>query len=67
MKVKIGNTIYNSENQPIMIIINDFDKRNINNMLPHCTKYCSFPAGMEEIIIRNFMKIEDEPETIIVE
>jgi hypothetical protein len=55
MKVKIGNTIYNSENQPIMIIINDFDKRNINNMLPHCTKYCSFPAGMDKEKIEKWM------------
>lgn len=43
MKVKIGDKIYDSEKEPIMVILSDDDKKNITNMLPHCTKYCSFP------------------------
>ena len=34
MKVKIGDKIYDSEQEPIMVILNDADKNNIKNMLP---------------------------------
>lgn len=52
MKVKIGNKIYDSETEPVMVILSDGDKKNIENMLPHCTKYCSYPdiIGNDEII-----------------
>ena len=43
MKVKIGDKIYDSEKEPIVVVLSDSDKMNITNMLPHCTKYCSFP------------------------
>lgn len=52
MKVKVGNKIYDSENEPVMIILSDGDKKNIANMLPHCTKYCSFPDKYKENIDR---------------
>jgi len=43
MKVKIGNKIYDSENEPVMVILSDGDKKNIANMLEECTRYCSHP------------------------
>ena len=43
MKVKIADKIYDSENEPIMIILSDADKKNISNMCPECTKYLSYP------------------------
>ena len=43
MKVKIGNTIFDAKEQPLMVILTDQDKKNIANMLPHCTMYASFP------------------------
>jgi hypothetical protein len=59
MKVKIGNKIYDSEDQPIMLILTDFDKNNISNMLETNTKYCSYPAnaGLTVEEIEKFMEV----------
>lgn len=43
MKVKVGNKIYDGENEPIMVILSQDDKYNITNMHPDATKYCSYP------------------------
>lgn len=43
MKVKIGNKIYNAEEEPIMLMLSDEDKKNIANMLPECKIYCAYP------------------------
>ena len=45
MKIKIGSKIYDSIQQPIMVILTDSDKENIRNMLAKCTKYATFPEG----------------------
>ena len=45
MLMKIGNKLYNPEDQPIMIILTDQDKENIKNMLPKCKKYCVYPSN----------------------
>ena len=45
MKVKIGETIYDSETEPVMVILSDFDKKNISHMAVDATKYASFPDG----------------------
>lgn len=47
MKVKIRNTIYDSQKEPIMVILTPTDKKNIANMLPDCTKYCAYPDTHE--------------------
>jgi len=52
MKAKIGDKIYDSEKEPIMIILSDSDKKNITNMDPEATKYLSYPE--------NFFKTNDE-------
>jgi hypothetical protein len=57
MKIKIGDKIYDSENEPIMVILSEQDKKNIKNMLPEATKYCSYPEGMEIKVIKDFMKL----------
>lgn len=57
MKVKIGAEVYDSEEQPIMIVLTDEDKNNINQMLPDATKYCSFPSDMKLNDIKKFMKL----------
>lgn len=57
MKVKIGDKIYDPEEQPIMIILTEQDKKNIQNMLPEVTKYCVYSKDnytVEEI--ESFMK-----------
>jgi hypothetical protein len=58
MKVKIGNKIYNAENEPIMIILNDSDKFNITHMPAENYKYCAYPSeGYSEDDIRAWMEI----------
>jgi len=60
MKVKIGEKIYDTEHQPIMIILSDNDKLNISNM-KYQTRYCAYPADLyskEEI--EKFMEITAE-------
>lgn len=60
MKVKIGNNIFNSEDQPIMVILSEEDKNNIKNMANDATKYCSYPDdGFDEQCIIEFMKTND--------
>lgn len=46
MKVKIGNKIYDSNDEPIMLIMDEIDKKNIKNMSKESTKFISFPDKM---------------------
>ncbi len=45
MKIKVGDKIYDAEDERIMVILSDWDKENITNMLPECHKYASWPEG----------------------
>lgn len=61
MLVKIGNTIYDAEKEPIMIMLSKEDRENIKNMAPGARKYCVYPdEGWTENQIKNFMKTDDE-------
>ena len=42
MKIKVGDIVYDSIEEPLMVILTSQDKENIKNMLPECTKYCVF-------------------------
>lgn len=42
MKVKIGNTVYDSTAEPILLMLDDEDVENISNMGEQ-RNYCSFP------------------------
>jgi len=55
MKVKIGDTYYDSEDHPIMIVLSDADKRNIANMHPSATKYCVYDSSMDNKTIMDWM------------
>ena len=60
MKVKVGNKVYDSGQEAIMVILTDKDKENIANMLPSCTKYCEYQEEqytLEEI--EEWMNDED--------
>lgn len=61
MKVKIGNTLYDSTEQPIMLILSQAEKENIAMMEPEATRYCSAPIEMAEDEIRAFMN-QDVPQ-----
>jgi hypothetical protein len=59
MKVKIGNTWYDSMHEPICVELTDKDKENIQNMLPESKKYACFPDswdGKPKSKLREWMK-----------
>lgn len=56
MKVKVGNKIYDGENEPVMVILSDKDKENIKRMPSDKTKYCSFPEKSDIGKIEEWMK-----------
>jgi len=62
MKVKIGDEIFDANEQPIMLIFenNESLEKTIENMGQmvdnDSKKYCIFPEGMEVKKIKEFMK-----------
>lgn len=46
MKVKIGDTIYDSEEEPIMVILSPMDRLNIISMAPNSCLYLAIPKGL---------------------
>lgn len=61
MRVKIGDTWHDGNEQPVMVELSDADKKNIVNMLPECTKYCQWPGGtMTEEQVYDFMEVPAE-------
>jgi len=61
MQVKIGEIIYDSAEQPIMLILGEDDKFNIENMLEGESKYICLPeGGLNEKEIFDFAGERDE-------
>jgi len=58
MKVKIGEKITDSEEEPILLILDSSEKRLIENMGDQ-TKFCSYPLELswKPDVIRDFMDI----------
>jgi len=56
MKVKIGIKVYDSEKEPVMLILNEKDKINIKNMYPDATKFCSFPDSSNKDVVLRWME-----------
>jgi hypothetical protein len=59
MKVKIGDKIYDASEEPILLILTQEDKKNIENMTPDTTKYCAFPDNTSLEFVKEFMKVEN--------
>jgi hypothetical protein len=55
MRVKIENKIYDSDNTPIMLILDEDDKKNINNMHKDKFKYISYPDWIPDDEIRKWI------------
>jgi hypothetical protein len=55
MKVKIGDKTYDSNEQPIMLILDDIDKQRLSWMGEQ-NKYCNYPEGMDINKIIKFME-----------
>lgn len=47
MKVKIGETIYDANETPIMIICTHAERQQIGAMAEEATKYCQYPHTEE--------------------
>ena len=58
MKVKIGNTVYDAEKTPIMLILTDLDKDNIKNMHPTAEKFILFPEDEKIEEIKNWAEVD---------
>ena len=58
MRVKIGNKIYDSKIEPIMLILEEYNKEDIANMAEETNKYCEFPDGMNTNEVAKFMHEE---------
>lgn len=58
MKVKVGDKMYSGDEQPIMVILTDGDKRNITNMLPEATKYAEYPDTYDQEEVLRWMEEE---------
>jgi hypothetical protein len=60
MKVKIGNKIYNEEDEPILVIFDMQDKGFIKDMPKNAYKYCSYPDTTSDDEAKEFMKDKDK-------
>ena len=58
MKIKVGDRVYDANDEPVMVILSDKDKMNIRDMDPEATKYCGYPDGMAEAKVEAFMKTD---------
>ena len=56
MKVKVGNKIYDGENEPVMVILSAKDKENISKMLPSCSRYVCAPYIISEADVNKWIK-----------
>lgn len=59
MIVKIGDNIYDSKEQPILIVFDEEDKKLISNMGEQKI-YCRFPEGVSIFDINKFMDVTSE-------
>lgn len=58
MKFKVGDKIFTSKEQPIMLILDDQDKQNLANMFPDAYQMCEYDeTKYSEEEIREFMKV----------
>lgn len=60
MKVKVGDTIYDAENEPVMIICTDSERKQMAQMPAKLTKYCQFPENMDKEEIKKWMELDAE-------
>jgi len=44
MQVRIGDTLYDADKTPIMLVLTDLDRQQIAAMPPGLHRFCVFPA-----------------------
>ncbi len=55
MKVKIGDTVYDGQDQMVMVILSDQDKFNIAHMARGAHAYCAAPPGTHWKVLSDWM------------
>ena len=65
MKVKIGDEVYDSDKEPVLLILTAQERLEINAMVPQCRKYVKFPQGANVGLIAQW--ITDIPEFAVEE
>ena len=64
MRVKIGEVIYNSNDNPIMVMLDQGNKEYISNLSKDGTSnVCFFPSGYKKEVIEQFMDINGKFES----
>jgi len=59
MIVKIGDQVFDSNKEPIVIIFSEEEKELISSMHPKNIRFCSYPNGFQISEIEKFMRTED--------
>ncbi|MDD5703771.1 MAG: hypothetical protein PHU23_17185 [Dehalococcoidales bacterium] len=57
MKVRIGDKIYDSNKEPILLVLTDFDIENISE-IDGQKRYCSFPEHWDRKEIKKLMDLD---------
>lgn len=57
MKVKVGNQVFNSNVEPIMIMLEPKEKDNIRYMPEGVLNYVGYPKDIDESMIREWMQV----------
>lgn len=60
MIVKIGESVYDSSTQPILLVLSKKSRENIANMAESATMYCEYPDGIPLEDIREFMILPEK-------
>ena len=62
MRVKIKDTIYDADKEPIMLLLTAQDRLNIIGMHPDASYFCVYPNNMDQAEIDTF--VEMKPATV---
>lgn len=67
MKVKVGKYVFDGEDQPVMVILSEQDKRNIAGMPEDARKYACSPDGLwSEAEFLMWIRDDGEPGSVIL-
>lgn len=59
MRVKIGDRVYNSDDEPIMVILNGTEKWFVDTLDPDDNRFIVYPSdSLSEEEVEEFMKIK---------